>query len=232
MYLQLKEKREEVPGVISFIFEPEKPIEFTPGQYVHYVLHHLPTDDRGSDRWFTNSAAPFEKNIRITTRLTKEKGSSFKKKLESLEVDGWIEISVVEGDFIMDDPNKNYVFIAGGIGITPYRSIITQLTHDKKPINITLIYANSDQNVVYREELEQITKTNPNFKIHYVFSPNHINEAKIRELVPDFATPTNGPIFYVSGPEPMVLSLVEMLKKMGIEEERIKHDDFPGYEAF
>jgi len=228
MYLQLKEKRQEAEGVVSFIFEPEKPIEWAAGQYIHYVLHHLPTDDRGSDRWFTNSSAPFEKNIRITTRNSGDKGSSFKKKLFSLEVDGWIEISVVEGDFIVEDPEKNYVFIAGGIGITPYRSILTQLNHDKKPINVTLLYANSDKNVVYKDELEKISKTNPNFKIHYVFSPEHIDEKKISETVPDI----NTPIFYVSGPEPMVESLVEMLENMGIAKENIKHDSFPGYKAF
>ncbi len=227
MYLQLKEKRQEVEGVTTFIFEPENSVAWKPGQYVHYVLHHLPTDDRGSDRWFTNAAAPFENNIRITTR-TSGKGSSFKKKLEELEIDKWIEISVIEGEFTLDDPEKQYVFLAGGIGITPYRSIITQLNHDKKPINITLIYANSDQSVVYKEELEEVAKNNSNFKIHYVFSPEHIDENKIKEVVPDIKTP----IFYASGPEPMVEAMIEMLKKMGILEEHIKHDSFPGYAAF
>jgi len=225
MYLQLKEKRKEVAGVVSFIFEPEKPIEWIPGQYIHYVLHHLPTDERGSDRWFTNSAAPFEKNIRVTTRIAENKGSSFKKKLASLKVGGWIEISVVEGEFVVEDPKKQYVFIAGGIGITPFRSILTQLNHDKKPINATLIYANKDKNVVYKKELEKIAKNNPKLKIHYVFSPVHIDEKKIKELVPDIKTP----IFYLSGPEPMVESLAEILRRMGVVEDHIKEDSFPGY---
>ncbi len=225
MYLQLLEKRQELEGVTSFFFEPESPIEWQAGQYIHYVLHHLPTDDRGSDRWFTNSAAPFEKNVRITTRFATDKGSSFKKALDGIKIGKWIEISVVEGDFTLEDPEREYVFLAGGIGVTPYRSIITQLAHDKKPINITLLYANRDENIVFKDELEKIAKDNPNFKIHYIISPEHIDEAKVKEFVPDIKKP----IFYVSGPEPMVDSLSEMLEKMGIPKDNIKQDSFPGY---
>ncbi len=227
MYLELLEKRVEVEGVTSFIFKPEEPVKWAPGQYLHYVLHHLPTDDRGSDRWFTNSAAPFEKNIRITTRFANRKGSSFKKALVGLKVGKWIEITGAEGDFTLDNPDHEHVFIAGGIGITPYRSIITQLAHDKKPINITLLYANRDNNIVFKNELEKISKANPNLKIHYIISPQRIDEAKIKEFVPELKKPT----FYVSGPEPMVESLSDMLKKMGIADTRIKQDSFPGYIA-
>ncbi len=230
MYLKLIEKKQEVPGVTTFIWEPDPtdtPYEFVPGQYAHYVLHHLPTDDRGSDRWFTIAAAPYEKHLQTTTRFTDEKGSSFKKHLKALEVGKWIEISVIEGDFTLNDPEKDYVFIAGGIGITPYRSIILQLTHDKKPINITLLYANRDENIVFKQELEQIAKDNPNFKIHYILSPEHIDETRVKELIPDISKP----IFYVSGPEPMVKALVDMLKKMGIDEDHVKQDEFPNYEA-
>ena len=227
MKLKLIEKKQETPDVISFFFTPSEPLSWKAGQYFHYVLHHLPTDDRGSDRWFTNSAAPFENQVRITTRITPDKGSSFKKKLVSLEPGKNIEISVVEGDFTVDDPTQQHVFIAGGIGVTPFRSILLQLDHDKAPINVTLLYANRDQNIVYKDEFEAIAQNNPNFKIHYIFSPERIDEQKIRALIPDLQKP----IFYVSGPEPMVDALGETLKQMGIPEERIKQDWFPGYPA-
>jgi len=227
MKLKLTEKRQETPDVITFIFEPLEPLEWKPGQYLHYVLHHEPTDDRGSDRWFTNAAAPFENHVRITTRHTTDKGSSFKKKLFSLVEGKKIEMSVVEGDFVVEDPDQEYVFIAGGIGITPFRSILTQLDHDKKPINVTLLYSNRDQNIVYKEELEEIAKNNPNFKIHYVFSPEHIDEEKIKSVIPD----VQKPLFYISGPEPMVDALGEALKKLGIPEDHLKQDWFPGYPA-
>lgn len=227
MKLKLVEKRQETPEVTTFIFEPLESLTWHPGQYLHYVLHHLPTDDRGSDRWFTNAAAPFENHVRITTRQTTDKGSSFKKKLFSLVEGKKIEMSVIEGDFIVADENQELVFIAGGIGITPFRSILTQLDHDKKPINVTLLYSNRDQNIVYKDELEEIAKNNSNFKIHYIFSPEHIDEAKIKDVVPDLQKP----LFYISGPEPMVDALGETLKKMGVAEDRLKQDWFPGYPA-
>jgi len=227
MYLKLIEKKQEVEGVTSFIFEPETSVDWIPGQYAHYVLHHLPTDDRGSDRWFTVSAAPFEKNLRITTRLASDKSSSFKNKLFDLAVDKWIEISVIEGDFIIEDLKQEYILIAGGIGITPFRSILKQLDQDKKQINATLLYANRDEHIVFKEELEGFAKNNPNFKIRYIISPKHLDEKAIQENVTDLKKP----IFYVSGPEPMVESIGEMLKKMGVSENHLKQDFFPNYPA-
>lgn len=227
MKLRLIEKIQETPDVTIFIFTPLEPISWKPGQFIHYVLHHEPTDDRGSDRWFTNSAAPFENQVRITTRFSSDNGSTFKKKLFLLEKGKTIEISNLSGDFIIKDLDKEYVFIAGGIGITPFRSMIKQFDHEKIKINATLIYSNRDKNIVYKDDLEKAAKNNPNFKIHYVFSPQHIDESKIRELVPNLQKP----IFYVSGPEPMVDSLVDLLKKMGISEDHIKGDWFPGYSS-
>ena len=138
-----------------------------------------------------------------------------------------IEMSVVEGDFTVDDSSQELVFIAGGIGVTPFRSLLKQLDHDKKPINVTLLYSNRDQNIVYKEELEEIAKNNPQFKIYYIFSPEHIDEAKIKEVIPD----VQKPLFYISGPEPMVDALGELLKKIGVQEDHIKQDWFPGYPA-
>src|SRR5688572_28842236 len=110
MKLKLVEKKHETKGVTSFIFQASTTITWEPGQYLHYVLHHRPTDDRGSDRWFTNSAAPFEKHVRITTRQATEKQSTFKQKLFSLKEGKSIEFSVVTGDFTLGDPKKNLFF--------------------------------------------------------------------------------------------------------------------------
>jgi len=223
MKLKLIEKRPEVPGVETLIFALHEPLTWKAGQYIHYVLHHEPTDDRGSDRYFTNSAAPFEKIVRITTRFDSKKSSSFKTKLKDLAIGKSIEISNITGDFTVEDPTQKSVFIAGGIGITPFRSILKDLEHNHQPINVTLLYSNRDENVVFKDELEGI----PGLKIHYIFSPERIDEAKIKELVPDIQKP----VFYVSGPEPMVDALSGILKKMGIGEDHIKLDEFPNYPA-
>lgn len=225
MILKLIQKKTELSDVTTFIFKPENPVTWKPGQFFHYVLHHRPTDERGSDRWFTISAAPFENHIQITTRLNSEKSSSFKKELFSLKIGDEIEISDLDGDFVISDPTKQYVFIAGGIGITPFRSILKQLDHQRQPINVTLLYANRDKNIVFKKELEEIAKNNTNFQIHYIFSPERIDEKKIKELVSDIKKP----LFYISGPEPMVESIGDILKKMAIPKKHIKQDWFPGY---
>lgn len=228
MKLKLIERKPETADVESFIFEPTENITWKPGQFLHYVLHHEPTDDRGSDRWFTIASAPTEGNVMITTRFNNERSSSFKNKLRNLKVGRSIEATVVEGDFVVEDYSKEYVFIAGGIGITPFRSILKQLHHEGKQLKVTLLYANRDTNVIYKEELESFAKVNPTFKIHYIFSPEHIDEKKIKELVPDIQKP----LFYISGPEPMVESLGNTLKEMGIPENNIKQDWFPGYPQY
>jgi ferredoxin-NADP reductase len=228
MKLKLAERRSEVPGVESFIFEPATPLSWQAGQYIHYVLHHEPTDDRGSDRWFTVSSAPYEGRVMITTRLALEEGSSFKKKLASLVPGKSIEMSVVEGDFTVDDPAKEYVFIAGGIGITPFRSILAQAAHEGIKLKATLIYANRNENIVFKGELDALAAENPDLRISYVIDPQRIDEDAIRESVPDLSKP----VFYISGPEPMVKVLAETVKSMGVSEENVKLDDFPGYSEY
>jgi ferredoxin-NADP reductase len=227
MKLTLIERRVEVPGVESFVLEPEEVLRWNPGQYLHYVLHHEPTDDRGSDRWFTVSSAPFEAHPTITTRFADEKSSSFKKKLFSLTPGKSIEISRVEGDFTVEDASMQYVFIAGGIGITPFHSILKQADHDKVLLNATLLYGNRDEHAVFKEELENFAKNNPGLSLNYVTAPEKIGEAAIRKSVPDLSKP----LFYISGPAPMVFALSDTLKGMGVPETRIKLDDFPGYPA-
>src|SRR5262249_31203200 len=111
MKLNLIERKPEVPGIESFIFKPAEPLTWQVGQYLHYVLHHEPTDDRGSDRWFTVASAPHEKNVMITTRQDSEKSSSFKNALFAMKVGEEIEISSVEGNFTLDDASAEHVFI-------------------------------------------------------------------------------------------------------------------------
>ncbi len=225
MKLSLIKRKIESKDVESFFFKMSEPFTWKAGQFLHYILHHEPTDDRGSDRWFTVASAPFEDVIMLTTRFTKEKGSSFKKSLKDLKIGDDIEISDVDGDFVIEDPQAEYVFIAGGIGITPFRAILKELDHNNQSTYITLLYANRDENVPYKDEIEDISKRNPNLKIHHVISPERIDEQKIREFVANI----DKSIFYISGPEPMVESLGKILKEMGVPDDNLKQDWFPGY---
>lgn len=226
MKLTLIERKEEVPGVESFVFEPDAPLSWKAGQYVHYVLHHEPTDDRGSDRWFTVASAPFEGKPMITTRLSGDEGSSFKKKLASLAIGSRsVEITGAAGDFTIDEPEREYVFIAGGIGITPFHSILKQADHEGVALRALMLYSNRDERVPYKDELDSFVAHNPSLSIEYITAPSRIDETLIGEHVRDLQTP----LFFVSGPEPMVKSLAEMLETLGVPKSNIKLDDFPGY---
>jgi ferredoxin-NADP reductase len=228
MKLTLISKVKREGDATSFIFQPSHPIAWKAGQFMVYTLPHKNPDIRGEQRFFTISSPPFEKNIVITTKISSERSSSFKKALVELKEGQTIEAKGPDGEFVVNDPNKEYVFIAGGIGITPYHSILLDLKEKGKPINATLLYANKDRNIVFQKELESLKNYSSTFKIVYFLSPQRINEETIKENVSNFLDK----IFYVSGPEPMVEVLQAMVKKMGVKKENVVDDYFPGYESF
>lgn len=227
MKLLLRSKQAEGPDVISFVFEPEGPLSWKAGQFMHVVLHHEPTDSRGSDRWFTIASAPSEKTVVLTTRVMPQKGSTFKQALQDLKPGDAIEVSDLDGDFTVQDLAAQYVFIAGGIGITPIRSILEELDQAGTPISATLLYANRDEHIAFRDELDRFAQQNPMLKILYLISPERIDAARIQKEFPDLQRP----LFYVSGPEPMVEQLGQMLKDLGVPADHLKQDWFPGYPA-
>src|SRR5450756_2841841 len=105
------------------------------------IRDSVSTDDRGSDRWFTIASAPYEKHVMLTTRFAAKESSTFKQTLKALKPGDTVEISDLDGDFTVDDPQQHYVFIAGGIGITPFRAILKQAAHDRKPVSYTHLRA-------------------------------------------------------------------------------------------
>jgi ferredoxin-NADP reductase len=226
MKLTLRERKQETPDVESFIFSLTEDLIWKPGQFLHYVLHHEPTDDRGSDRWFTIASAPFEKKVMITTRFDATRSSTFKKTLQELKLDEQIEVSDLDGDFVLGDADAKHVFIAGGIGVTPFHSILKEADHTGQKLDVTLLYANRDEHAPYKIEFDEFAVRNPKLRITY-FIGERIDEAAIRKAVPDLKTP----LFYVSGPEPMVESFGVLLKNMGVPSAQVKQDWFPGYAA-
>ena len=225
MKLKLIDKKQETADVYSFVFKTGEPFTWKAGQFMMYELEHPDPDERGSRRFFTIASAPFEKDIRLTTRLAKEGGSSFKNALFNLPIGSTIYGDGPRGIFVLEDPNKEYVFIAGGIGITPFHSILFDLDHRRHPINVVLLYASNTPDTVYKKELDQLAKKHSGLKIHYIVAPDLIDEVAIKKFVPDLVKP----LFYISGPEPMVKSLENLLSEIGVSKENIKRDYFPGY---
>lgn len=211
--------------VNSYIFENSENIHWKPGQYLIYSLSHKPQDLRGKMRFFTISSSPFENKIQITTRINKQKRSSFKNALDGLKIGETIEAKGPDGDFVLANLGKNYVFIAGGIGITPFRSIIAELDNKQKTVDITLIYANKNADIPFKSELDEIAAKRNEFKILYVISPKRINTSYLKKNIIDFKSP----IFYISGPDPMVEEMADTLKNLKVPKEHIREDYFSGY---
>lgn len=210
----------------SFIFQPDGPFIWTAGQYMHYVLPHSEADDRGTERWFTISSAPSEKVIAITTRLNADRSSSFKAALQKLRPGDSVEADGPEGDFVLDDLDRNYIFIAGGIGITPFRSMLVEAAARGETPSVTLLYANRTPEIVFHDELERLRHQNPNLAIDYVVAPHQLDEALLRKTL----AAANNPLVYISGPEPMVADLSKQIAGLGVSADNIRTDDFPGYD--
>ena len=226
MNLRLIDKHIEAGDVTTFVFEPEQALTWQAGQYLHYTLHHDNEDDRGHERWFTIAAAPYEERVKMTTRMVRERRSSFKAALARLPLGATIEADSPEGDFVIDDPARHYVFIVGGVGITPVRAILLQLDHDGLDIGAHVLYAHRGDVVPpFVQELDSLARRHAGLTVQYIADPRHIETSDIEAA----ALRLDDPYYYVSGPEPMVEHYAKLLADIGIPGDRVKTDDFPGY---
>jgi ferredoxin-NADP reductase len=222
MSLILITKENLIDNVWAFRFELDEPLSWVAGQFIRVELPHNNPDKEGAKRFFTVSSAPYEKIVQITTRVT---SSTFKQALAALQEGDELQLlAKPDGDFIWEDTDKPLVFVAGGIGITPFRSILRQRAHDHLPLNATLIYGNRTDAIVFKDEFDSYTTQDAEFTVHYV-TGEPLTAAKLTELEPDL----NFSLVYISGPEPMVEALGNELKATGLPEAQLKQDFFPNY---
>jgi len=233
--LTLHEKINLSPDIAGFVFEKQPGFTFEPGQFLQWTLPHQNPDNRGINRYFTISASPTESFLMLTTRFS-QNGSTFKKALQSLEPGKMIAADNLEGNFTLpQDQNQPCVFLAGGIGITPFRSMIKYLIDRNEQRAITLLYsAKSAQDFVFKDLFDE-AKEKINLKVVYLISENapanwpgrtgFIDFKLIQEEVPQCLRN----LFYISGPKSMVGSFTKTLKDNGVDASKIKHDFFPGY---
>lgn len=229
MLLTLAERRPETPTSESFRFRPEQPIEYRPGQLMKWILKHEDADERGTERWFTISSSPTEKFIQLTTRFAEDGGSSFKRALRSLQPGDTIQTEELGGSFTLpDDTMLPLVFVAGGIGVTPYRSMLKYLADKGETRDIHLIYANrTKDDIAFKSLLDDLSDAIDGARTTYV------NEDSDGRLTPerlfDIDENLQDKLVYLSGPKPMVESYLEELQRLGLPKDRLKTDYFPGY---
>jgi ferredoxin-NADP reductase len=196
MNLTLVEKELLVDNVWAFRFKADPPFTWVPGQFIQVELPHDHPDAEGTKRWFTVSSAPSDGLVQITTRVTQ---TTFKQALAAVPVGGQVPLlAQPEGDFIWTDTDRPQIWVAGGIGITPFRSILRQRFHDHASLAVTLVYGSRRADVPFKDEIDQWS-TDPAFQVQYVVG-QPLTPAKLIELNPHL----NDALVYVSGPEPMV----------------------------
>lgn len=227
MKATLVQVRPETADVTSFIFEPERPLERVAGQFLRYILPHANMDERRDDRYFTIASAPFEKYLQITTRFAK-RPSTFKQALQKLAIGAEIQIdNQAEGEFVVTDFGKRYIFVAGGIGITPIRSILADANHNEQKITAQVLYGNHDEQILFKHELDSFAERNSKLNIEYITD----REGMSGKLLESAVASTDEPHVYLSGPEPMVEALTLKVKKLGLDIGHIQTDFFTGYES-
>lgn len=218
--------------VYEFVFATNRQLAFSSGQYLEWTLTHKDYDNRGIRRYFTITSAPTDQTIRLGVKFYNP-ASTFKQTLMSLHKGNTLVASQLSGDFVMPaNPRKKLVFIAGGIGITPFISMIRNLINKNKSRDIVLLYANKTSNdAAYRDILDNANANG--VRIVYAFSNEPeasggiatINSDVIRSQIPDFSER----IFYISGPHGMVAGIATTLRALGIPSSHIKADYFPGF---
>lgn len=202
----------------SFIFSAPEDFSWIAGQAQAYYLAAAGTDTADNQRWFTISSAPSEHEVRITTRLS---GSNFKRSLDCLGPGDTIVAYGPGGDFTWQD-DAAVVLVAGGIGITPFRSMLRERALRGRPLDATLVYASRDSDVIFREELDDLEGEHQELKVIHLIGES-LTAARILELAPEARQLRT----YLSGPEPMVQSVGDELKKAGVAD--LRQDWLPGY---
>ena len=226
LLLPLKEKIKVANNTYDFIF-PKNNLSFVPGQYMEWTLAHNHIDDRGNRRYFTIASSPTENNIRLGVKFY-EPASSYKKALLAMSQSQKIVAGQRTGDFTMpSDRNKKLVFMAGGIGVTPFRSMLKYLIDKNERRDIVVFYSNTNETEIAYKDVFDEAAQKLGVKTHYICTEKagRINEEVIRQTVPDFSKR----LFYLSGPHTMVAGFETLLKQMGIPANKIKTDFFPGY---
>lgn len=231
--LRLKSRQEIASKIYEFRFE-RGDMMFLPGQYLEWTLPHKQVDIRGNRRYFTMASSPTENELILATKMP-DKPSSYKQALLSMKVGDKMQATNLAGDFVMDQ-NTKQVWIAGGIGVTPFRSMAKWLIDNNKNVETVLFYAcNSYKELAYLDIFKEAEKVGirllPVLKDlsdapkGLKIETGYVTEEMIKKYVPDFLQYK----YYMSGPNIMIENFTKMLRGAGIKSSQIKTDFFPGY---
>jgi ferredoxin-NADP reductase len=235
LLLKLVEIKQISATIFDLTFDSNIRLRFNPGQYLEWTLPHQKPDSRGNRRYFTVASSPTEKDIHVAVRVAPKQSSSFKTSMLHMHIGDTMVASHLMGDFVLPaDVSKKLVFIAGGIGVTPFRSMIKYLADKKEKRDIVLFYQTAKEEDLAFRDFFEIVKEAVGIKTVYVVTEpdtrwqgmtGRLTEKMIKGSLPDY----DERIFFLSGPNPMVQSYKKLLLSLGIQKINIKTDYFPGF---
>lgn len=229
MKVTFERSQDVADHIQTFYFKPEQPVKFLAGQFTELRLPHANPDDRGDKRWFTLSSSPTKPYLSITTKFA-EKSSSYKTAFRQMKPGTTLQFADPMGDFVLPkDPSIPLLFVAGGMGVTPFHSIIQYLIDTKEQRDIVMIYSvNRPGEVAFRDTFAAY-----DMPISYLTTqPNDTWKDEVAALTPERILQAPGAKdrrIYISGPEPMVESFIDQLYELGIAMDQLIGDYFPGY---
>lgn len=224
MQLKVLEKMQDTKNSFSLILEKPKGFSFYPGQYLDIELpvsNHL-----GKTRIFSISSSPSEDFIMLTYKTGI---SPYKQSLQNLRPGDFVNSSHPAGTVVIDDSSPA-VLMPGGIGIAPHRSMIKWAVDRKLNLPIAVIYSNSDEDFIFKQELDQWIRQYPKLTMHYLVTSKEgrFNEEKLKQILNSKFLIHNS-IYYLAGPPKMVDDFEKILLDMGIDSTSIRTDRFDGY---
>jgi ferredoxin-NADP reductase/Na+-translocating ferredoxin:NAD+ oxidoreductase RnfD subunit len=232
LILSLQSVHEIARHTYELTFNKPLGLRYQAGQYLEWMLLHKGTDDRGSRRYFTIASAPSDPFIKIGIRYG-ETISSFKTALRAMKPGATIIASQLAGDFTLPkDPSTKLAFIAGGIGITPFMSQLSEMQLSGYMHDTVLFYGNNTEaEIAYRDQLQAMSSTLPLKVVHVLakekiapYETGYLNQEIIKRQAPDYSSR----FWYLSGPPGMVNAYKKVLQEMGVQRRQIRCDFFPG----
>ena len=229
----IKEKREVAKGTLLVVFDLQgEEVDFRAGQYFWVELPNRGyDDDKGLRRHISVVTSPTERGVLgLCTRL---RDTAFKTTLAELEVGDEVDVEQPKGDYVLpEDTGPHYVFVAGGIGITVFRSMLRYIADTGEPYRVTLVYSNRDrESTPFLDELQALEI--PGFSLVLTMTEDDGWDGETRRIDADMLRDHLGDLgshtFLVAGPPPMVESVVEALAGAGVPEEQVLPDRFSGY---
>jgi ferredoxin-NADP reductase/nitrite reductase/ring-hydroxylating ferredoxin subunit len=240
--LTLTEKKKvEGTDIMTFKFTKDWYPEYKAGQFAFFPLNNVNNDSRGPVRHFSLTSSPTEYALIISTRI---RDTPYKQRLSTMQEGEQLNVSKPQGNFVLhDDYSKHAIFLSGGIGVTPFRSMIKYATDRQLPVKITMFDSNRNrQNILYKDEFDNWAAQNQNLKIVYTITENDTEQRQQSEAVHNIsssgATETRGTwngergridrtmierhlskeeisnaIFYICGPPGMIRALEDLLQK-------------------